>query len=300
MLNFTKGPVLRISTRLTILLLAALSSLRGVASLFILSMTMFAATTGDGGAAPTMPEKVKPAQVRLLGAGRDDATGHYRAVVEIILAPGYKTYWRDPGDSGVPTEFEWGRSDNVKSAHARFPVPTRFFDGTGHAIGYLQTVRFPVEVVPQKEGQRVVLRLSASFGVCRELCIPEQADAEAILSDIEDIAGLWDEAIAQLPITAKLEESVEGLAVKHAHLSSSQLEVLVAGLNSDKGEIFVEAPAGWQLGQPKQTTQADAVLFSIPVEDSKPDFAPLAFTVIIKSEAKAIQVPLMLSMDRRN
>src|SRR5215203_947233 len=64
------------------------------------------------------------------GAGR-----MYRAGIEIKLSSGWKTYWRYPGDSGVPPAFDFSKSENVKTATVLFPAPTRFPDGAGgHSV----------------------------------------------------------------------------------------------------------------------------------------------------------------------
>src|ERR687891_1737067 len=55
----------------------------------------------------------------------------YRSGVEIRLNPGWKTYWRYPGDSGAPPTFDFSKSENVKSATVLFPAPLRFADGAG-------------------------------------------------------------------------------------------------------------------------------------------------------------------------
>ena len=61
-----------------------------------------------------------------------------RAGIEIRLDPGWKTYWRYPGDSGVPPTLDFAGSENVKSVTALWPAPQRFADGAGgHSIGYL-------------------------------------------------------------------------------------------------------------------------------------------------------------------
>src|SRR5580693_3798463 len=67
------------------------------------------------------------------GAGA--ATIHH-AGIEIRLAPGWKTYWRYPGDSGVPPRFDFSKSDNVQSLEVLWPAPRRFSDDDGDSIGY--------------------------------------------------------------------------------------------------------------------------------------------------------------------
>src|SRR5271165_751424 len=67
--------------------------------------------------------------VRLIAGAADGAT--LRAGVEIRLAPGWKTYWRYPGDSGVPPRFDFAGSTNVQQATVQWPTPHRFADSGG-------------------------------------------------------------------------------------------------------------------------------------------------------------------------
>src|SRR5205807_3236385 len=88
------------------------------------------------------------AGVRLIAGSRtNDAMA--RAGIEIKLAPGWKTYWRYPGDSGVPPRFDFAGSQNVKSVDLLWPAPHRLSDESGVTIGYKDDVIFPLRVVPQ-------------------------------------------------------------------------------------------------------------------------------------------------------
>src|ERR1039458_7923592 len=70
-----------------------------------------------------------------------------RAGIEIRLDPGWKTYWRYPGDSGVPPTFDFAGSENVKSVTVLWLAPERFADGAGgHSIGYHGDVVFPLRI----------------------------------------------------------------------------------------------------------------------------------------------------------
>src|SRR5215813_6075025 len=73
--------------------------------------------------------------VRLV-AGSRTSSGPLRAGVEVRLADGWKTYWRYPGDSGVPPIFDFSKSENIKFASVLWPAPHRFSDGGGASIGY--------------------------------------------------------------------------------------------------------------------------------------------------------------------
>ena len=75
--------------------------------------------------------------VRLIrGTAGEPGASALRAGIEIKLQSGWKTYWRYPGDSGVPPAFDFSASENLGSATVLWPAPVRFKDGSGHSIGY--------------------------------------------------------------------------------------------------------------------------------------------------------------------
>ena len=123
--------------------------------------------------------------VRLIGASaiREAGNSVLRAGVELKLQPGWKTYWRYPGDAGVPPVFDFAASDNVKTVTVLWPAPVRFADGSGHSIGYKGAVIFPLRVVPRDAGKPVTLRMSLDYAVCETLCVPAKGKAELALAD---------------------------------------------------------------------------------------------------------------------
>src|SRR5436305_6402457 len=97
---------------------------------------------------------------RLIAGGRAAGQGApLRAGIEIRLGRGWHTYWRYPGDSGVPPLFDFGQSQNVKSVDVVWPGPQRLAEAGGIAIGYINNVILPLRVVPADPGNPVVLRL---------------------------------------------------------------------------------------------------------------------------------------------
>ena len=116
------------------------------------------------------------ARVRLLaGPPAEKSAKSYLAGVEITLAEGWKTYWRTPGDAGVPPLFDWTGSTNVATIKVGYPAPRRMQEPGAETIGYTSAVIFPVEVTPREPAKPVDLELKLDFGVCREICIPAEA-----------------------------------------------------------------------------------------------------------------------------
>jgi len=114
--------------------------------------------------------------------GWRDADGRHYAALSIRLAPGWKTYWRTPGDAGIPPVFDWAASENVTDVTVAFPVP-RIFEINGlTSIGYEDQVVFPLAVRPTDGGEDISLRGQLLIGVCEEICVPMEIDLAATLS----------------------------------------------------------------------------------------------------------------------
>jgi DsbC/DsbD-like thiol-disulfide interchange protein len=185
---------------------------------------------------------------------------HFLAGIEIVMADGWKTYWRVPGDAGVPPTFDWAGSSNVAAAKVLYPAPSRMPEGEFETIGYKGTVLFPVEVTPQAAGKPVTLRLSLSFGVCRDICIP----AEASLSLTSPGAG---GPATPAPIAEALERVPRAQANRRS--TDPQLEGVLADLKgarprldvsasfpggTEGADLFIEAPDGLYVPLPKKAS----------------------------------------------
>lgn len=114
--------------------------------------------------------------IRLFSAGADsqDRGAPLAAGIEIMLEPGWKTYWRSPGE-GMPPSFAWDESYNLKSAEVLWPAPTRFAEGGFSSVGYQDRVVLPVLITPQDATKPVNLSLSIAYGICKDICMPVEA-----------------------------------------------------------------------------------------------------------------------------
>jgi hypothetical protein len=123
--------------------------------------------------------RVTQARLRLIKGGIE-ADGTRVAGIHITLQPGWKTYWRHPGDSGIPPGFDWTRSENLKSAEVSFPAPERVRDGAGEILVYRREVVLPVRAVPIDPARPIVLRLDMALGLCEQICIPAELQGEIV------------------------------------------------------------------------------------------------------------------------
>jgi DsbC/DsbD-like thiol-disulfide interchange protein len=131
-------------------------------------------------ARPARSEISPPYKVSLLAGGMSGDL--LQAGILIELEPEWKTYWRVPGDTGVPPQFDWAGSKNANAIEVMFPVPSRFRDVSGESIGYHDQVLFPVSIKPQNTDDTVQLQLNMFFAVCKEICIPAKAKADLLLN----------------------------------------------------------------------------------------------------------------------
>lgn len=104
--------------------------------------------------------------------GWQTAEGAHVAGLAIRLAPGWKTYWRSPGDAGIPPQIDWSGSVNLAHAAIRWPVPSTFDINGMTSVGYERDVILPLHVAPQDAAAPVRLDAQIAMGVCETICVP--------------------------------------------------------------------------------------------------------------------------------
>jgi DsbC/DsbD-like thiol-disulfide interchange protein len=109
--------------------------------------------------------------IDILDGGRT-AQGTYLAAVRLTLSDGWKTYWRAPGDAGIPPQFDWRGSRNLGDVSIIWPTPTVFVQNGMQSIGYHHQLVLPVEITPATPGAPVHLRGQVEIGLCKDVCIP--------------------------------------------------------------------------------------------------------------------------------
>ncbi len=197
--------------------------------------------------------------MRLIAGTNKPGEPRMRTGIEIKLQPGWHTYWRYPGDSGLPPRFDFSGSVNLKNARPFYPAPRLFSDEAGHSIGYSDSVIFPVQVIPQDTGKPVTLRLKIDYAVCEKLCIPAEGRAELILApgpSAQDAA--LTAAEARVPKTVSASDA--GLSLRRVNNAAKPLIAVDLKTASDKPvAIFAEGPTPeWALPIPKPAQGAPA------------------------------------------
>lgn len=229
------------------------------------AVCLWGAAAGSAYAADVSPwDKDLRSAARLVAANARDEAGAriLRAGVEIKLEPGWKTYWRYPGDSGVPPVFDFSASDNVKDVTVLFPAPMRFPDGAGGlSIGYKSAVILPVRIVPKDAKKPVTLRMKFDYAACEKLCVPAKAKAELVLgggNNSQDAAVTSAEA--RVPKHGKVGDgqspSVQSVK-REAGSGKPRIVVDVMAPADANVELFAEGPTpDWALPLPQPVAGA--------------------------------------------
>lgn len=141
-----------------------------------------AAAVALSGTAPATAQSLGDILSAELLPGWRTETGTQMAAIRLTLSQGWKTYWRSPGDAGIPPEFDWRGSENVKAVRLHWPVP-QVFDFNGmQTIGYARELVLPVEIWPQVPGEPVKLHSNVDLGVCRDICVPANLRLQGTLT----------------------------------------------------------------------------------------------------------------------
>ncbi|MCV2446733.1 protein-disulfide reductase DsbD domain-containing protein [Paracoccus sp. DMF] len=126
-------------------------------------------------ALPALADEPPPGLVSAeLLPGWITAEGHRMTALRLELEPGWKTYWRSPGDAGVPPRFDWQGSQNLGPVRVLWPRPEVIDSGGERTLGYHDRLILPIEITPTQPGQPVAPRVVVDFGLCLDICVPAQ------------------------------------------------------------------------------------------------------------------------------
>ncbi|HEY5126688.1 MAG TPA: protein-disulfide reductase DsbD domain-containing protein [Bradyrhizobium sp.] len=215
--------------------------------------------------------------VRLLAGSRSGAV--LLGGIAFQLQPGWKTYWRTPGDSGVPPRFDFSKSENIEAVTVLWPAPSKFDDGAGgHSLGYHDQIVLPLRIVAKNADKPVTLRAGISYAVCEKLCIPVEASAELAFTSVastEDSALFA--ALDTVPKPANVGDP-NPLTIRDIKRDGkSTVLVDVVSPDAKQVNLFVEGPTpDWGLPVPKllESSPSGVRRFSFDLDGVPPGTNP--------------------------
>ena len=184
---------------------------------------------------------------RLIASGGLEG-GVYHAGVEIKLNPGTLTYWRTPGDAGVPPVFTFAGSSNLAKADVRYPAPTRYVEDGTQTFGYKDDVTFPVDVTPRDPKSPVGLTLDLHYATCDQICLPAEAKIDFTLAPQ---AKTGPEAAQIAAANRRVPEVIDGsgdLSVKVEPVAAGSAPtwtIVFSPFPSTAADLFAEGPDGY-------------------------------------------------------
>ncbi len=241
--------------------------------------------------------------LRLIAGTPPTGKAFLRAGVEIKLAPGWKTYWRYPGDSGMAPRFDFTRSENLESVEIDWPAPRAWRDEGGTAIGYKEGVILPLRVTAKDPAQPVSLLLAFDYAVCERVCVPKSGSADLRISagaPTQDAALAGAEA--RVPKKSTLGAGVD-VAIRAVERKGDwprpRIVVDVVAPAGEPVALFAEGPRpDWALPVPQATDEkGDGTHRFAFVLDGVPpgvDAKGAALTLTAVAGTAAIEVPVRI------
>lgn len=224
--------------------------------------------------------------------------GSHMAALHILLEPGWKTYWRAPGDVGIPPQFDWFALENITSVSTNWPTPQVFFEQGMRSVGYKQEVTIPLHMSSADASRDMHLSGKLTIGICKDICIPASLSFEATLPptptrpDPTIAAALTDR-----PYTAKeagvrsvicrIEVGDDGELILHTAITLPEIgETEYVVVEAGNPYIWVAEPDSYRDGG---TLHASTRLIHVDGTSFAIDRSDLRFTVIGMAQAVDIQ-----------
>jgi DsbC/DsbD-like thiol-disulfide interchange protein len=192
------------------------------------------------------------AQLRLLAGSRNGPV--LLGGISFKLDKGWKTYWRTPGDSGVPPRFDFSKSENVEAVTVLWPAPQAFPDGAGGtALGYHNDVVIPLRIAVHDQNKPVTLNANIQYAVCEKLCVPAQADLSLAFTSVASTEdSTLSAALDRVPKPANVGDP-NPLTIRDVkRVGPKTVQVDVIAPDKTEPKLFVEGPSpDWALPVPK-------------------------------------------------
>lgn len=190
------------------------------------------------------------------------ADGRTIAALQLTLAPGWKTYWRAPGDAGIPPHFNWSRARNIGSVSVTWPQPQVFHDGGMRSIGYKNQVVIPLHITPKNPEKPIRLRLKMDIGICADVCAPYTVSFDETLDNTatKPVAAIAA-ALASAPFSAT-EAGVTSATCRITPLSDGlQIEARVRVPSAGgREQTVIEAQPGIWVSEPETRRQGGELI----------------------------------------
>lgn len=239
-------------------------------------------------------DRVDNLDATLLAGWQTDA-GTHMAALQLSLAPGWKTYWRSPGEAGLPPMFNWSGSQNVKSVRIHWPSPDVFESNGMQSFGYHDAVTLPLEVTPRDPSQPMHLTAKIDLGICSDICLPASLNLSADLTAPGASEAAISKALAQRPTTGK-EAGLSAITCTVDPIADGlRITAVMALPQQGKAETVVFEANQPNIWVAKAMTRRDEDQLTAVTEMVAPSGAPFALersklTVTVITKGKSVEI----------
>ena len=166
----------------------------------------------------------------------------HRIAIQLTLAPGWKTYWRIPGESGIPPLLSFENSDNLKDSRIIWPLPKLFEQNEIQSIGYDQKLVLPIDLFPHIPQKEIHLKGNIQIGICKDICIPVTLDFFQKLNPNASMPSAIQAAYASRPLNAR-EGNVDWIKCSFSPLENGlMLDTVIQMPSTGGNEIAIIEP----------------------------------------------------------
>ena len=173
--------------------------------------------------------------------------GSRMTALALQLEPGWKTYWRNPGDGGIPADFDWDGAVNLEAVQIHWPMPEVIDSGGLRSLGYHDRLILPLQLTPHDRDAQIEARLRVDLGLCKTICVPGHLVLDAPpVGDEPD--PLIEAALAAAPVpegaigACDLTDIRDGLRLSAKIPVVGDQEAGAAALEFDGDGIWVSEP----------------------------------------------------------
>lgn len=232
---------------------------------------------------------------RLIVAGGME-NGAYRAALELDLPAGWHTYWRNPGDAGIPPIFDVARSVNLQDFSVDYPAPVRHTDGGGTSMIYEGRLLLPIRAVPARPDAPVTLTVRVLYGLCAEVCVPAEADVTARLDPDTAVDQAAKDDIAAFEARVPVKAGDDRVTIDRLGFDAKTAKGSVEVSTVDDGgfvDLFVTGPSKWYAAPPEPVAiEGGRRRFSVALEGPSgaagADGVELSFVLVEKDRSYEI------------
>jgi len=227
----------------------------------------FLTAAGPANGASSEWTKVEGAAVRVVLSAEPDEEGRLRGALQIDLEPGWKTYWLDPGDAGVPPSVAMSVHGAPGAVDIGFPQPAWHDDGYAKWAGYDRPVSFALTLAPPYAGS---MDFSVFLGVCETICIPLQASFS--VEPDRAAANAGHEAVVEGAFAALPDAPRPGFRVIAARVEGESVAVEAElPADAESAELFLASTQNRMFGAPKPEKHEGRIAFRVPVLSATSD-----------------------------